>query len=132
MSSVEEGETLCFQCQRHPPIGERWYFNRMISLGNYKTYPNEPYNNIPKNILSKMILTLKGNVKKPKEKVGKIFANGLAKISHEFNFLTDDLKYILIPPKFNSETNNQCKFILKPLIKIFKSEGINLIDLSEK
>ena len=132
MNKVEEDILVCPQCEKPPPIGKEWYFNRIISLGHYKTYPNESYNNIPKNILSRMILVMKGNVKKEKLKVGKLLADGLVKVAKKYEFLIDNLKYIIIPPKYDIQEKNQCEFILKPFIEIAKKEGLNLVDLSKK
>jgi len=114
MNKVEEDILVCPQCEKPPPIGKEWYFNRIISLGHYKTYPNESYNNIPKNILSRMILVMKGNVKKEKLKVGKLLADGLVKVAKKYEFLIDNLKYIIIPPKYDIQEKNQsCGFIKK-------------------
>ena len=69
MNPIGENIVLCKFCIEFPhPSISKWYFNRIISLGMYKTYQNENYNNIPFNIISRMILSLKGNVKKKKKK----------------------------------------------------------------
>jgi len=131
MNLVEGDIQVCSQCANPPPIGEDWYFNRIISLGHYKTYANEPYNNLPKNILSRMILMLKGSVEKQKSKIGKLLADGLVKITKEYEFLTENLKYVLIPPKFKKQEANQCEYIMKPFIDNIKKEGLTLIDISK-
>ena len=132
MNHVEGGEEYCGFCIEGPPTGGEWLFNKSVSLCNYKTYPNIPYNNIPKNILSRMILSLKGSVKKHKKDIGDFLADGLFQIAKRYPFLIEDLSYIIIPPKNNKEEENQCKHILNPLIKKLNNEGIKVKDLSGK
>jgi len=132
MNPIEEGEKCCGKCLNPPPIVEKWYFNRIIALGHYKTYPNENYNNIPKNIISRMILILKGNVKKHKEEIGNMLVEGLIELSNNFNFLIDNLDYILIPPKYNLEEENQCEYLLEPFISSLEKKDISVADLTDQ
>ena len=63
MNKLDRSGNFCTFCQQKPHPSERdWFFNRNISLGIYQTYPNEGYNKIPLNIITRMILILKGNV----------------------------------------------------------------------
>lgn len=55
MNPIDEFKDLCDFCSEFPhPKMTDWYFNRIVSLGTYKTYQNENYNNIPLNIISKI------------------------------------------------------------------------------
>ncbi len=127
------GESLdghCNSCLEHP-LHDEWYFNRCVAIGVYKTFKNEPYNNIPYNILSRMILRLKSNVKKNKSKIGSLLADGLYKRIKDFNFLIKDTSYLLVPPKSVSVDENQCKHFLKPLIEILRKDGYDIQDISD-
>ncbi len=79
-----------------------------------------------------MILIIKGSVKKNKRVVGEYLADGLFRVIKENTFLCEDKSFILIPPKDNPEEENQCEYLLKPLIKILKSNGYTLTNISEK
>lgn len=54
MNPVSKEEDYCRFCIELPLDVDDWYFNRIVSIGYYKTYENRPYNNIPLNILSRM------------------------------------------------------------------------------
>lgn len=58
MNPIGSDETCCDSCLNQPNNVKEWYFNRIISLGIYKTYESENYNNLPLNIISKLILLL--------------------------------------------------------------------------
>jgi len=131
MNIVGQNQEFCDFCIEPPPGGIEWYFNKIIALGHYFTYKNKPYLNIPYNILSRMILILKGEVKKQKLKVGEFLAEGLWEIIQENPFLIKDTKYILIAPKNDPSQENQCSFILKPILEILKKDNINLKDISD-
>lgn len=133
MNPVGDKIELCESCLNfpHPKISD-WYFNRIISLGIYKTYQNENYNNIPLNILSRMILILKGKVKKNKERVGKFLADGLIQMINKYPFLLGDLTYLIIPPKDDISEENQCLHFLKPFMKRLEKIGNNYENLSNK
>ena len=130
MNPVNEGVLICDQCAKAPPGFESWFFNRIISLGNYITLQNDPYNKIPVNVISRMILTIKGSVKKPKNRVGNLIADGLFQMLKKYPFLIENTSFMVVPPKNNRSEENQCDYFLKPLIKRLKDDNIPIKDLS--
>lgn len=133
MNNLDKKKDFCEFCINEPhPSGSNWFFNRNVSLGVYQTYPNENYNNIPLNILSRMILTLKGNITKPKKDIGVLFSDGLFKMIIKFPFLLGDKTFLVIPPKYENSEENQCIHILKPLMKILGENGYSYENISHK
>ncbi|MFW9878583.1 MAG: ComF family protein [Candidatus Thorarchaeota archaeon] len=133
MNKVNRENDLCEYCQVVPhPNESNWFFNRNISLGVYHTYDCENYNNIPLNIISRMILILKGSVKKPKKDIGALLSNGMFKIINKFPFLLDVKTYLVIPPKYDRSEENQCIYFLKPLLKLLQENGYRCEDISNK
>jgi hypothetical protein len=133
MNKLDKSEGYCTFCLEKPhPSESDWFFNRNISLGIYQTYPNENYNNIPLNIISKMILTLKGNVKKPKKNTGIILSKGLFNMIGKFPFLLSDKTFLVIPPKYKNVEDNQCIHFLKPFMKILDENGYIYENISDK
>ena len=133
MNNLNTDNDLCDFCQEEPYPNEiNWFFNRNISLGVYQTYPSEKYNSIPLNIISRMILILKGNVRKPKENIGVLISDGLFKIINKFPFLLGDKTFLVIPPKYERSEVNQCIYFLKPLMKILEENGYCFEDISHK
>jgi len=133
MNPVGEDVNLCNSCTEfpHPKISD-WFFNRIVTLGIYKTYENKDYNNIPLNINSRMILRLKGTVQKNKDILGELFADGLFKLTNKYPFLLGDFTYLLIPPKDNPSEENQCKYFLNPFIDKLRQQGFNIENISAK
>jgi len=133
MNLCNEGVEFCEYCLQKPhPIERDWFFNRNVSLGVYNTYSNENYNKIPLNIISKMILTLKGNVEKPKKNTGIIISKGLFSMINKFPFLLSDKTYLVIPPKYKKQEVNQCMHFLKPFMKILDENGFIYDNISDK
>ena len=130
-SPVTKSKEYCDFCLDPRHVNE-WHFNKVVAIGNYKTCDNIPYNNIPFNIISKMILILKGEVKKQKEEIGKLIADGLVQTIKKYSFLIKDKTYLLIPPKNNKNVENQCIYFLKPLIDKLNKEGFIIEDISIK
>lgn len=133
MNLIRKSEEYCQFCL-DPPFtsNETWYFNKIISLGIYKTYENEPYNRIPLNILTKIVLMTKGDVKKQKPKLGNYIADGLFQIVKQHPFLLNEKTILLIPPKYNRAEENQCIYFLIPFIKILKKNGYGINNISDK
>lgn len=132
MNPIGSDETCCDSCLNLPNNVKEWYFNRIISLGIYKTYESENYNNLPLNIISKLILLLKGKVKKNKKKVADFIADGFFQLLREFPFLFPDNSFILIPPKNDPSEKNQCSHVLNSFLRKLKTEGYSYTDLSSK
>ncbi len=130
MNPIDSGNKLCNHCESPPSLVDDWFFNRVLSLGRYKTYENEPYNNIPLNTLSRMILIIKGFVEKNKKTVGEYLADGMFKIIEENPFLCEGDTFILIPPKDNPEEKNQCEYILNPPIETLTTNGYIITNIS--
>jgi len=133
MNKLDKSEDYCTFCLEKPhPSESDWFFNRNISLGIYQTYPNEEYNKVPLNIISRMILILKGNVKKPKEGIGVLFSDGLFKMIKKYSFLLGDKTFLVLPPKNNISEENQCVYFLKPLMNILAENGYYYENISHK
>ena len=133
MDNVDTGKDLCKACEYPHPIVNDWYFNKVKCLGKYKYYGDNRFK-IPINILSILISLLKSKKKtiKPKEYAGKLLADGLFQIFNKFSDIFENSLYLAFSPKFDTLQKNQCDYIVDPLLKRLKKEGIKIVNISNK
>ncbi len=128
MNPYSEDQSLCYTCANPPFDEDGWYFNEVKALGIYHNYEKIPINN-----LTEVVNILKFRKQKSfKKYAGDLIADGLFQLTKLYPKLIEDTAYITIIPKFNTTTVNQCSFILTPLIKKFKTSGLEIQDISNK
>ena len=133
MNNVDTGKDYCKTCEYHHPIVNDWYFNKVKCLGKYNYFKVDNFK-IPINILSILISHLKSKKKtiKTKEYAGKLLADGLFQIFNKFSDIFENSLYLAYSPKFDKSQKNQCDYIVDPLLKRLKKEGIKIVNISNK
>lgn len=130
MDIVNQVEDICHNCKNPPPIGKKWFFDEVFCLGIYSSYgsdDNDYSNKVPINILSELIYLLKFKKTNDfKNYAGKLIADGFFQLIDENPEIFRDVKYITTSPKYDRSEKNQCKFIIKPLLKKMKENGYDV------
>lgn len=118
MNPSEETEELCKYCINHPIIVENWFYNRAISVGRYRNPKDKNDQKIPYDNLSRIIFALKylGVTQEKKKKLGNLIADGLIQMVQKYPFLIEDTSYLLIPPEYDIDEENLCKFFFEPFM----------------
>ena len=133
MNNIEGGKTFCGICEFPPAVVNDWYFNNVKCLGKYNYFGINNFK-IPINILSILISLVKSKKKtiKPQQYAGKLLADGLFQFFNKFSDVFDSSLYLAFSPNSNKLEKNQCEYIVNPLLKRFKKEGINITDISNR
>jgi len=66
------------------------------------------------------------------EYAGELLADGLFQIFNKFSDIFENSLYLAFSPKFDKSLKNQCDYIVDPLLKRLKKEGIKIVNISNK